>query len=448
MMILRSGRCGALAAALLCGLARAGSLCAQTDSNAPQPEDWAVHGQLTFVEQFHPSFTSPYSGANSLNPGNRGNETVAIDLFTGARPWDGAEIWADSAVYQGFGFDNTLGLAAFSSGEAYKVGSSPPYFRLQRLFFRQTVDLGGDEEAIDPGAFQLAGTQTADHLIFTAGKIAAVDIFDTNDYAHDPSKDFLNWAVIDSGAYDYAADSWGYTYGGALEWTQDWWTLRAGIFDLSKVPNERHLETGFREFELVAEGEERHKWLGRDGKLKLLLYMNRGDMGAYNDAVALAEGTAGVPSTALVRDYRSRPGIVLNFQQEIADDLGVFARAGWNDGSEEAYDFTEINRGFSGGVSLKGAEWNSRDDTVGAAYFIEGISTAAQRYFADGGLGILIGDGRLPHYGLENGIETYYSARITDWFAASADYQLVVNPAYNADRGPVSIFSARLHAEF
>ena len=275
-----------------------------------------------------------------------------------------------------------------------------------------------------------------------------MDIFDTNDYAHDPSRDFLNWAVIDAGAFDYPADSWGYTYGGVLEWTQAWWTLRGGLFDLSKVPNGKHLETGFRQFALVAEGEERHQWMGRDEKLKLLVYMNRGWMGAYNDAVALAGRSGTVPSTALVRNYKSRLGVSLNFQQEIADDLGAFARLGYNDGSQEAYEFTEINRSFSGGVSLKGTQWDRKDDTVGAAWFVEGISSAAQDYFAHGGLGILIGDGRLPNYGLENGIETYYSAQITDWFAATADYQFITNPAYNPDRGPVSIFSARLHAEF
>lgn len=420
---------------------------AEGDS-AQQPADWAVHGQLTLVEQFHPSFTSPYRGANSLDPGNRGDETVAADLFFGASPWNGAELWVDPELDQGFGFNDTLGLAAFSSGEAYKVGSAPPYFRLQRLFFRQDIDLGGDEEDVKPSAMQLADSHTADHLTFTAGKISVVDIFDTNDYAHDPSRDFLNWAVIDAGAFDYPADSWGYTYGGVLEWTRAWWTLRGGLFDLSKVPNEKHLETSFRQFGLVAEGEERHKWMGYDGKIKLLVFLNRGWMGAYNDAVALAERTDTVPSTALVRNYRSRPGAALNFQQEVSDDLAVFARASYNDGSEEAFEFTEINRGFSGGVSLKGSEWNRKDDTVGAAYFVEAISTAAQQYFADGGLGILIGDGRLPHYGLENGIESYYCAQITDWVAASADYQLVINPAYNADRGPVSIFSARLHLEF
>lgn len=423
------------------------SVGAAADS-AKQSEDWAVHGQFVFVEQFHPSFTSPYRGANSLDPGNRGNETVTADLFAGARPWEGAEIWVDPEVDQGFGLSNTLGIAAFPSGEAYKVGSAVPYFRIQRLFFRQTIDLGGESQEDKSVANQLAGTHTANHVTFTAGKISVVDIFDTNDYAHDPSSDFMNWAVIDSGAFDYAADSWGYSYGGVLEWTQDRWSVRGGLFDLSKVPNEKHLETGFRQFEFVVEGEERHKWFDRDGKLKLLLYMNRGWMGGYGDAVALAGETGAVPSTALVRNYKSRPGAALNFQQALDDDLGVFARASWNDGSQEAFEFTEINRGTSGGISLKGSEWNRKDDTLGIAYFVESISSAAQDYFAHGGLGILIGDGRLPHYGLENGIETYYSAQITDWFLASADYQMVVNPAYNEDRGPVSIFSARLHAQF
>lgn len=411
-------------------------------------EDWAIHGQITLVEQFHPAFSSPYRGTNSLDPGNRGDETIAATLDAGLRPWTNGEVWADPEIDQGFGISDTLGIAAFPSGEAYKVGAATPYFRLQRLFVRQTIDLGGEQQNVESGLNQFAGSHTADNLVLTAGKFSVVDIFDTNDYAHDPSKDFFNWAVIDSGAYDYAADSWGYSYGGAAELTVDWWTLRGGLFDLSKIPNGKHLETGFRQFEIVAEAEERHKLLGRDGKVKLLGFVNRGDMGSYNDAVALAEATGAVPNTALVRNYRSRPGVALNVQQEIVENVGVFARASYNDGSQEAYEFTEINRGLSTGVSVKGSYWDRKDDTVGAAYIVDGISHAAQRYFAAGGLGILIGDGRLPHYALENGFETYYSAQLSSWFAATADYQLIVNPAYNADRGPVSIFGLRLHAEF
>lgn len=418
------------------------------DDEAEGPETWAIHGQMTNVTQYHPAFTSPYRGANSLDPGSRGDETIDLTLFLGVQPWEGAEIWANPEVDQGFGLSDTLGVAAFPSGEAYKVGASTPYFRLQRLFFRQTIDLGGEIERDEPDANQLGGEHTHDDLTITLGKISVVDIFDTNTYAHDPKKDFLNWAAIDSAAYDYAADSWGYSYGIATEWTQNWWTLRAGLFDLSKIPNEKHLETGFGQFEIVVEGEERHTLFGHQGKLKLLAYVNRGRMGSYGDAVHLAEMTGDVPNTALVRRYTSRPGVALNFEQALSDDLGMFARASINDGSQEAYEFTESNRAFSTGLSLKGKSWARPDDTVGLAYILDGISGAARGYFAAGGLGILIGDGRLPHYGLENVAETYYSAQLTSWLTASVDYQLIVNPAYNLDRGPVSVLGARFHAEF
>ncbi len=205
-----------------------------------------MHGQVTHVWQYHPAFKAPYSGPNSLDPGSRGNETFDATLYLGFRPWSGGEIWINPEIDQGFGLSNTLGVAGYPSGEAYKVGKSSPYFRLQRLFFRQTFDLGGAVETLDPDANQLGGTRTADNVVITGGKISATDIFDTNTYAHDPKKDFLNWAIIDAGAYDYAADAWGYSYGIAAEWTQAWWTLRVGLFDLSRVPNTTELETDFR----------------------------------------------------------------------------------------------------------------------------------------------------------------------------------------------------------
>jgi len=418
------------------------------DSSGGTDETWSLHGQTTFTDQYHPAFTSPYRGANSLDPGSRGDETFDVTLFAGLRLWSGGEAYADPEIDQGFGLSDTLGVAAFPSGEAYKVGSAPPYFRLQRLFFRQVFDLGGDVQKIDPDANQLGGAHTADNLIVTMGKISAVDIFDTNSYAHDPRADFMNWAIIDSGAYDYAADSWGYSYGAATEWTQSWWTLRAGLFDLSKVPNEKHLETNFSQFELVSEAEERHKLFGRDGKLKLLAFLNRGRMGDYNDAVAFGQLTHTTPDTALVRNYASRPGAALNFEQEAIDNLGVFARVSLNDGSKEAYEFTEINRSLAVGLSLKGAGWSRPDDTIGFAEEVAGVSNAARNYLAAGGLGILIGDGQLPHYGLENVVETYYSAKVRSWFTATFDYQFIADPAYNRDRGPVSIFGVRLHGQF
>lgn len=424
------------AASLLCLTA------AQTNA-----EVWSLHGQMTFVEQYHPAFKSSFRGANSLDPGSRGDETFDATLYVGVRLWDGGEVYANPEVDQGFGLSNTLGLAGFSSGEAYRIGKSAPYFRLQRLFFRQTFGLGGKTANLTPAANQLGGSQTADNLVVTAGKISVTDIFDTNAYAHDPKSDFLNWSVIDAGAYDYAADAWGYSYGIAAEWTQSWWTLRLGLFDLSHVPNTTALDRDFSQFEIVAEGEERHMWWGEPGKLKILGFANRGRMGSYDNAVRLARMTGEVPATGLVRRYASRPGFSINIEQQLLDDLGLFARASVNDGSKEAYEFTEINRSVSAGLSLNGTLWGRPKDTAGIAGVVNGLSDAAQRYFAAGGIGILIGDGDLFHYGTEKIVETYYRMHLTNWLSATVDYQFVANPAYNRDRGPVSLFGARLHAE-
>jgi len=410
-------------------------------------EKWSVHGQMTGVWQYHPAFRSPYRGRNSLDPGSRGNETFDATLYAGVRPWTGGELYINPEIDQGFGLSNTLGVAGFPSGEAYKVGKAAPYFRLQRLFLRQKFDLGGEVETIDPGANQIAGTRTANNLIVTMGKFTVTDIFDANAYAHDPKVDFLNWAVIDAGAFDYAADAWGYSYGIAAEWTQNFWTLRVGLFDLSRVPNTTALETEFHQFELVGEAEERHTIFGRPGKLKLLGYINRGRMGSYADAVRLAQSIAAPPDTSLVREYRSRPGAAINFEQQIADALGLFVRASINDGSKEAYEFTEINRSLSAGLSLKGRDWGRPKDTFGLAGVVNGLSDSARAYFAAGGLGILIGDERLPHYGPEKILEAYYSAAVTDWLSLALDYQWIDNPAYNRDRGPVSVLGIRVHVE-
>ena len=216
------------AAALFCSCG-----CAPA-AQAGESEDWSLHGQTTFVDQYHPAFRSPYRGHNSLDPGSRGNETFDTTLFAGVRLWDGGEAYADPEIDQGFGLSNTVGVAGFPSGEAYKVGKAEPYFRLQRLFFRQSFDLGGDVQTIEPGANQLGGARSADNVVITAGKMSVTDVFDTNSYAHDPKADFLNWSLIDAGAFDYAADAWGYSYGITAEWTQAWWTLRAGLFDSSR----------------------------------------------------------------------------------------------------------------------------------------------------------------------------------------------------------------------
>jgi len=409
-------------------------------------EAFDLHGQLTNVEQFHPAFRSPYQGANSLDPAATGRETTDATLSAQARLWRGAGAHVDAEIDQGFGLSNTLGVAGFPSGAAYKVGSFDPYFRVPRLFLRQVLGPRAKQASGD-GADPSAGTEDPESLTLTAGKFSAVDVFDTNRYAHDPRADFLNWSVIEAGAYDYAADAWGYSYGAAAEWTRSRWTLRGGVFALSRVPNQRELDRTFQQFELVAETERRHEWSGRAGSLKLLVFANHGRMGSYDEAVRQAAGAGVPPDTASVRVPAWRPGVALNLEQELSPDLGLFARASANDGSKEAYDFTEINRSVSAGLSLAGSGWGRPQDTVGLAAAVNALSSAARRYFAAGGMGILIGDGRLPDYGFEKILETYYAARLTEALTLSADFQYIVNPAYNADRGPVRVFGIRVHAQ-
>ncbi len=448
-----------LSTALLCmapGCLWAASETVQTGASVPSggvpedaaaPERWALHGQLTNVTQAHRKFTSPYSGTNSLIANGRTEETTDITLYAGVRLWRGAEFWINPEIDQGFGLSNTVGMAGFPSGEAYKVGANTPYLRMPRAFIRQVIPLGGQAVAIESAANQLAGARTADNVVLTAGKFSVTDIFDTNTYAHDPRGDFLNWSVIDAGAVDYAADAWGFTYGAAAEWTQDSWTVRGGVFQLSKVPNGKITGVDFSQYMLVTEFEQRYQLGAHPGKLKLLGFVNRGRMGAYRDAVLLARQTTQTPETALVRRFGSRPGMSINLEQEVLADLGVFLRASVNDGSKEAYEFTEINRSLSGGIAVKGDRWGRHDDTLGVAAVVNGLSGDARAYFAAGGIGILIGDGQ-QSYGPEKILETYYAMRITPQVTLSANYQHVNNPAYNRDRGPVSILSLRAHAEF
>ena len=417
-------------------------------AGATQADDgWPVYGQATNVTQNYPSFRAPYSGQNSLKAGHDTQETTDLTLYLGRRLWPGAEGWVNAEVDQGFGLSNTIGVAGFPSGEAYKIGASAPYLRLPRAFLRQTIPLGGATQRIDAAANQLAGETSADNLVLTVGKFSVVDVFDTNAYAHDPRNDFLNWSVIDAGAFDYAADAWGYTYGAAAEWNRSWWTLRAGLFEMSPVPNGKVVRVDFSARMAVLEWELRHDWAGRPGKLKLLAFSNRAAMGSYRDALRLGLQSGMAPEVALVRRRASRVGVAVNVEQALTPDLGLFARASANDGSKEAYEFTEINRSLSAGLQLKGGAWGWPDDKAGVAGVVNGLSRASRDYFGAGGMGILIGDGHL-RYGSENILEAYYAMRLLPAVTLSMDVQHINNPAYNRDRGPVSVWGLRLHGEF
>ncbi|MDA8329160.1 MAG: carbohydrate porin [Betaproteobacteria bacterium] len=408
---------------------------------------WAGYGQYTNTYQWHPAFTSPYSGVNSLYSGNSGDQTNDATLYLGCRFSPGMEFWVNPEYDQGFGLSNTLGVAGFPSGEAYKAGMDNPYYRLQRMFFRDTINLGGAEEETDAQINQMAGKHTHNNVVLTIGKFSVVDVFDTNSYSHDPRTDFLNWSIIDGGAFDYAADAWGYSYGASVEWTQDWWTFRGGVFDFSTVPNSEKLTQNLSQYQLVTEMELRDHWRGFPGKLKVLAFLNHTRMGSYSQATQLAAQTGSIPNTALVREMNWRPGVELNLEQALGEGLGVFGRFSANDGALETYD-TEINQSVSTGFSLQGEQWGRSQDKIGVALAVNRLSHAARDYFAAGGMGLLIGDGQLPYYANEAITEMYYSWAINMHLDMSIDYQHIANPAYNPQRGPVEVFGVRTHVMF
>jgi len=433
----RAALCGAPVAL---GLLTAPALAQEA---VPRDQAYAIHGQYTGVVQGVGAFASPYASDNSLDP-NQTKMTNDVTLYLGLRPWKGGEIWVNPEIDQGFGLSNTLGAGGFPSAEAYKVGKMAPYFKLQRAFVRQTIALGGEALVLDAGINQLRAATSANRITITAGKMGVGDIFDTNTFAHDPRSDFLNWSLVDTGSFDYAANAWGYTYGIAAEWYQGPWTLRAGLYNLSKVPNGIELESNFSQNAVIIEGERRFRLGGRKGAVRLTGFRNRGMFARFDDALA----TGRVPDLASVRRRQDRFGVALNAEQEVTDNLGLFLRAGTSDGAIETYDFTDIDRSLALGGALKGKAWGRPQDSLAIAGVVNAISDPHKRWLAAGGLGVLVGDGALPHPGDERIIEAYYAFRPVGWASLTLDYQHIANPGYNRDRGPANILALRVHAGF
>jgi hypothetical protein len=410
-----------------------------------QEEAYSVHAQTTFVTQTHPSFSAAYSGANSLRTESETKNSFSATLFLAARLWPGAELYVDPEVIKGRGLSNVTGIAGFPNGDVARVGDGDWKLYHARLFIRQTWGLGAEAEPVSADQHQLAGMQPARRIVLTAGNFSAADLFDDNAYSHDPRSQFLNWALMANGAWDYPADARGYTNGVVLEWIEADFALRGGAMmvpvNANQLPLDGRLSVAHG---LVAEWEQALSLFARPGKVRVLAYLNRANMGSY--AAALASGTV-PPDVTATRAIRSKYGFGLNLEQPVSDDVGAFARVGWNDGATETWCFTEIDRTASAGVLIKGGQWQRADDTVGVAAVANGLSGPHRSYLAAGGLGFMLGDGRL-NYRRETIVETFYSLAAIDKLALSLDYQRVWNPAYNADRGPVSVWSLRAHFEF
>jgi len=414
----------------------------------PESDVWNVHVQTTFLPQGYPAIRSPYAGPDSLPGGGQLQSTWTTSAFLGVKLWEGGEFYFDPELAQGFGLNGTLGVAGFPNGEAQKAGAAFPKIRAQRYYFKQTFGLGGGQEDVDDAPNQLAGKRDIDRITVIAGRFAVGDFFDNNAYAHDPRADFMNWAMWASAAYDFPADLPGFTRGAVVELNRKDWAVRAGLFEEPTAPNSDVLTA--KGLGGVVEFEGRYNIFEQPGKIRLGAFDNQGHTGNYNQAIAIENADPALDINVVmagIRHDNQKYGFYANLEQQLVKDVGLFARASWNDGSSEILSFTDIDRSISGGLSIKGSFWGRPDDTVGIGGAVNGLSDAHRAFLAAGGIGLLIGDGQL-NYSPERILETYYAYNVRKGVTLTADYQLITNPAYNADRGPVSVFSGRLHGEF
>lgn len=414
-----------------------------------EPEQWNAKFQATYVWQRKPAFDAPYTGANSLVPQKERSYSFTTTASMGYRPWAGGEAYLDLEAAQGVPLSGLTGLGGFPNGELARTSGATLKAYRARAFVRQTWGYGGGQEAQESEAGQLAGMVDKRRLVLTAGNLSVIDIFDGNAYNHDPRTQFMNWALMTHGAYDYAADARGYTWGAVLEWYYDDWALRFGRFVQPKEPNGQPLDSRFfKHYGDQLELEHAHVWAGQPGKLRALVFRNHSVMSRYSDALKYGTATATTPDLDAVRHgVQTKWGFGLNLEQALTNDVGLFARGSWADGKTETYAFTEIDRSLSAGLLVRGSRWGRAQDTVGLGLVRNYLSATHRGYLAAGGMGPFIGDGQL-RYKPETIFESFYSISLVKGTFATFDWQHIRNPAYNAARGPVNVFSLRLHTEF
>jgi len=431
------------------------SLSQTPDNASDSSKPWDLHVQSTAVQQYHPPFHALYGGPNSLNSSNEEALTMNGTLFAGTRLWRGGSVYCNPEIAGGKGFSSGFGIAGFPNGEVERVGDPAPVLSLARLVFRQRINLGDKTiDTLTDAVDQVWEKVSATNLTFTAGKIAMTDIFDNNRYSHDPRMQFMNWSLMDAGAWDYPADTRGYTYAFVTEYNLPQWSFRGSVGAVSTVANGPDLEFQWgKAAGYTFETEYRESLLrGHPGTIRALVYDNFTRAGNYDRAVDAFEKN---PTDTALLDINGKgpfgaqkPGFDINGDQEITSALGAFLRLSWNDGASASWEFAEIDESVTPGINLAGSLWKRDNDNAGLAVAVNGISPAHRRFLEAGGLGFMLGDGRLVHYGPENILEAYYQARLVSGIFATADYQFIVNPAYNQDRGPVNVLSGRVHVEF
>lgn len=420
---------------------------AQTINNDTiKREIFSLHAQTTAIYQYKPGFSVPYSGANSLSATKEQATSLTSTVFAGARLWKGASAFINPELAGGSGISKVLGLADATNGETFRVGSTAPKIYLGRLFFNQLIALSDKYTYQDSDQNQLQGYTPQEYIGLTIGKVCLADYFDGNTYSHDPRTQFMNWGLMSNGAWDYPANTRGYIPSFVAEYVSPVNELRFAYSLLPAQANGLSLDWKFAKANsLTLEYTRRYNISGLDGAVRALVYLTNGRMGNYREAIAL---NTVAPVVEDVQQYGNHKyGFGINAEQQLTADLGIFARASWNDGHTQTWAFTEIDHSLSMGVSDKGNSWNRKEDTVGFALVASGLSGPHRDYLAKGGYGFMLGDGKL-NYGIEKAAEFYYAAALKKGMYLTGGYQFLQNPGYNKDRnGNVNVLSLRFHAE-
>ena len=415
-----------------------------------------IHGQTTYINQRYNNFTASYSGLNSMSSNKSMSYTWSGTLFFGARIFENTDLYYNPEVFSGVPFSGLVGLGGFTNGEANKAAGAQAQFYSARAFFRHTINQDGAKVHLENDANQISQTVSSNRFVITGGKFSTLDVFDDSTYAKDPRVQFMNWGNMTYLAYDYAADARGYTWGLAGEWYRDNWVFRAARTLAPKTPNGRDLDNQiFKSYGDQIEVERQHNIAGLPGKVSVLAYRNKMTLARFQDATNYviqnnAQGTQAINDVRTNQQFKT--GIGINGEQAITKTVGIYGRAFTSDGHTETMSFTEADNSLSVGVSINGLNWNREKDTIGISMMQNGLSSYRRQYLQAGGVSYFIGDYAGPNqtitYKPEQIAELYYNALLVKNVLFGVNYQHVNNPAYNSARGPVQIYSFRVHAEF
>ena len=433
-------------------------------------ESWNAYGQFTYISSWKPSFPAPYTNLNgsinSLLPTAERSFTGTATLYLGLRLWKGGEAYLVPEVISERPFSQLRGLGgAIQNFELQKGGTSIPQIYRSRLFVKQTVGLGGKSIVMDSGPLQLGTHYDSRRIVFAAGNFSILDFFDTNAFDVDPRQGFFTLGFLTYAAWDFASDARGYSYGGLGEFHWDDWAVRLGRITPPKDPNQ--LPVDFRFFKYYGdqmEAEHKHKIRGQEGMVRLLAFRNHEHIGRFSDAIAAFEAdpeknattctgfnygsnNAGAPDLCWARKTNVKKGIGGFAEQYIGHDIGVFTRAMYSDGKTEVDAYTSDDRSAIVGVLAKGSSWSRPKDLAGIGGNFGWISNVHAKYLGMGGVDGFVGDGAIKA-AAEQSVDLFYSANFFKVYWLSGAYQHIVNPGFNAARGPVNVFALRIHGEF